>query len=62
MPTEDAYLRACRANHWRTAQLRAHGIEPIKLTDEHPHYPPVGYDFEANEARDAAERSANGGT
>lgn len=49
MPTEEAYLRACRANHWRTAQLRANGIEPLRLTDEHPHEPPVGYDFSAHE-------------
>ena len=45
MPTEDAYLRTCRALNWRTAQLRANGIEPLKLTDEHPHEPPIGFDF-----------------
>lgn len=45
MVTESAYLRTCRALNWRTAQLRANGIEPLKLTDEHPHEPPVGFDF-----------------
>lgn len=48
--TESAYLRTCRALNWRTAQLRANGIEPLKLTDEHPHDPPVGFDFDVEEA------------
>lgn len=39
------YLRACRALNWRTAQLRANGIEPLKLNDSHPHEPPIGFDF-----------------
>lgn len=33
-PTEDAYLRACRALHWRTAQLRANGIEPLLIKED----------------------------
>lgn len=44
-PTEDAYMRACRALHWRTAELRFHGIEPIAIPDGAPHYPPEGFDF-----------------
>lgn len=52
LPTRDAYARACRALRWRHAQLRAHGIEPIQLTDEHPPYPPEDYDFKAAEADD----------
>lgn len=45
MATDDAYLRACRALNWRTAQLRAHGIEPLKLNDSHGHEPPLCFDF-----------------
>jgi len=44
-PTEDAYMRACRALHWRTAQLRAHGIEPDPIADDAPHDPPEGHVF-----------------
>lgn len=47
MATDAAYLTACRALNWRNAQLRAHGIEPLKLTEEHGHEPPIGYDFSA---------------
>lgn len=39
-PTEDAYMRACRALHWHTAQLRANGIEPATIAEGAPHYPP----------------------
>lgn len=48
-PTEDAYLSACRANHWRTAQLRAHGIEPIRMPADASHYPPDDFDWEKAE-------------
>lgn len=50
-PTEDAYLATCRALHWRTAQLRAHGVEPIPLESDAPHYPPEDFDWAAAEAR-----------
>ena len=45
--TKDAYMRACRALHWRTAELRANGIEPIEIDTHAPHYPPVNFDFKA---------------
>lgn len=48
-PTEDAYMRACRALHWRNAQLRAHGIEPDQLANDAPHYPPEGHVFKSQE-------------
>lgn len=41
-PTEDAYMAACRALHWRTAQLRANGIEPVEIPLNAPAYPPDG--------------------
>jgi hypothetical protein len=48
-PTEDAYMAACRALHWRTEQLRQAGIEPLDLTKvpEHllTHYPPEDFVF-----------------
>lgn len=44
-PTEDAYLRACRALHWHTAQLRANGIEPLPIPEDAPQYPPDDYPF-----------------
>jgi hypothetical protein len=44
-PTEDAFLAACRALHWRTAELRYHGIEPVALPQDAAHYPPDDYDF-----------------
>ena len=46
-PTEDAYMAACRALHWRTAQLRYHGVEPLDLTKvpNLTHYPPDDFDF-----------------
>lgn len=44
-PTEDAYMRVCRALRWRTAELKANGIEPVALNDDSPHDPPEGYDF-----------------
>lgn len=53
MATDEAYLRTCRALNWRTAQLRANGIEPLKLTEEHAHAPPIGYDFDVEEAGSA---------
>lgn len=53
-PTEDAYLSACRALHWRTAQLRAHGFEPCTLPADASHYPPEDYDFGAGEPESAA--------
>ena len=49
-PTEDAYMAACRAGHWRTAQLRAHGIEPIRLPMDAAQYPPDDFDWKAAEA------------
>ena len=51
-PTEDAYVNACRALHWRTAQLRAHGIEPIRLAHDAEHNPPEDFDFLAAEAKE----------
>lgn len=50
-PTKDAYMRACRALRWRHAELRAHGIEPMQITDDHPESPPVSYDFGVVEAQ-----------
>lgn len=44
-PTEDAYLRACRALHWHTAQLRALGVEPDPIAPDAPHYPPDDHVF-----------------
>lgn len=44
-PTEEAYLAACRALHWRTAELRFHGIEPIQIPPDAPHEPPADFDF-----------------
>lgn len=49
-PTEDAYMAACRAGHWRNGQLRAYGIEPLQLTPDMPHYPPEDFDWQAAEA------------
>lgn len=45
-PTPDAYMRACRALHWRTAQLKAHGIEPVTITEAMPQYPPDDHPWE----------------
>lgn len=42
-PTVDAYMRTCRALNWRTAQLRANGIEPGILRDDAPHEPPEDF-------------------
>jgi hypothetical protein len=44
-PTEDAYLAVCRALHWRDAQIRAMGGEPVKIPMDGPHYPPEGFDW-----------------
>lgn len=44
-PTEDAYLRAARALHWRTEQLRQNGIEPIPILGHYPQYPPADFDW-----------------
>lgn len=51
-PTEDAYMRACRALHWRTEELRQAGIEPLDLTKvpELSHYPPEDFRFQITEA------------
>jgi len=46
-PTDDAYMRACRALNWRNAELRFYGLEPIALPDDAPHYPPDDFDFGA---------------
>jgi hypothetical protein len=53
-PTVDAWSAACRALHWRTAELRHHGIEPIRLPADAAHYPPEGYDFGHGPATDIA--------
>lgn len=45
-PTDDAWIRACRAINWRTAELRAHGIEPIRIPRDAPQYPPDWYPFD----------------
>jgi hypothetical protein len=45
IPTMDAFLRACRASHWRAAQLRANGIEPITIPPDAPQYAPEDYNF-----------------
>lgn len=44
-PTNDAYLAACRALHWRTAQLKANGIEPVRLPKDASYYPPEDFDW-----------------
>lgn len=46
-PTDDAWIRACRALDWRTAELRAHGIEPTRIPENAPQHPPAWYDFGA---------------
>jgi hypothetical protein len=38
-------MSTCRALHWRTAQLRAHGFEPVAMPMDAPHEPPEDYDF-----------------
>lgn len=43
--TPDAYMRTCRALHWRNAQLRYYGIDPYPLWDEAPYDPPEDFDF-----------------
>jgi hypothetical protein len=48
--SEDAYMSACRALHWRTAELRFHGIEPIQIPPDAPHEPPEGFDFSQGKA------------
>lgn len=53
-PTEDAYMGAMRALHWRTEQLRQAGIEPLNLMElngeaEVPHYPPDHFRFPITE-------------
>jgi len=45
--TMDSYMRAARALHWRTAQLRANGLEPLPLREDDPHEPPEDFDWEA---------------
>lgn len=57
-PTEDAYLAACRALHWRTAELRAQGVEPCRLPPDAPHYPPDGYVFDHQPTTQAARAFA----
>lgn len=42
-PTEDAYLRVCKASHWFQGQLKANDIEPIRITEDLPHYPPEDF-------------------
>ena len=58
-PTEDAYMAACRALHWRTEELRQAGIEPLDLhkiggfwwpDGQMPHYPPDWFRFPVKEA------------
>lgn len=46
-PTVDAYMASNRALNWRTAELRFHGHEPIRLPTNAPHHPPEGFDFGA---------------
>jgi hypothetical protein len=46
----DAWLAACRALNWRTAQIRALGHEPVTLPPDAPHYPPDDYVFAASDA------------
>lgn len=43
--TKDAWERTCRALHWRTAELKANGIEPMQLTDDLSQYPPDNFEF-----------------
>lgn len=49
-PRMEAYLRVCRALHWLTAELRAHGIEPVVIEESAPHYPPDGFKFPSGAA------------
>jgi hypothetical protein len=54
-PTEDAYMSAMRALHWRTEQLKQAGIEPLNLMTlnggaDCPHYPPEHFRFPITEA------------
>ena len=44
-PTMDAYLAVCRAHHWHRAQMRAAGIEPMKIEADYAHYPPDDFKF-----------------
>lgn len=48
-PTVDAYMAAARAVHWRNAQLRAYGIEPLDLNAPDLPSDPYSYDFGAGE-------------
>lgn len=48
-PTVDAYMASNRALNWRTAELRAHGIEPIRLPADAAHYPPEDFNFKEND-------------
>lgn len=43
--TQDAYDSVCRALHYRTAQLRAHGIVPDTIASDAPAFPPDDYVF-----------------
>lgn len=38
-PTAWAYFAACRAQHWRTAQLKANGIIPRQIEADDPCHP-----------------------
>lgn len=58
-PTEDAYMGAMRALHWRTEQLRQAGIEPLDLISKLTfkdgqlalsQYPPNNFRFPITEA------------
>jgi len=56
-PTQDAYMAACRALHWHTAQLRAHGIEPDAITPDAPHHPPEDHVFDSVRNRAGGEQA-----
>lgn len=48
-------MAACRALHWRTAQLRAHGIEPDTIAPDAPHDPPADHVFDSVRNRGGGE-------
>lgn len=59
-PTKDAYMCACRALHWREAQLRSLGAEPIQIAHDAPQYPPDDAFSTEAEAKNVSARIDHG--
>lgn len=43
--TVDAWHRVNRALNWRTAELKANGIDPVRMNEDMESYPPDNYPF-----------------